>query len=114
MRNDTVLEKIITRVLCSIILFFFEKRAVYEIMWKNTAQRGRPQMTMWRTRWITQTTNTHTHTHSEYVTLTGLPLQQWLNERPSMLRYTYIACIILVFKVSIPIYLLQIHVLPLR
>jgi hypothetical protein len=24
--------------------FFFENRAVYEIMWKNTAQPGRPQI----------------------------------------------------------------------
>jgi hypothetical protein len=26
--------------------FFFENRAVYEIMWKNVAVRGRPQMTI--------------------------------------------------------------------
>jgi hypothetical protein len=26
-------------------IFFFENRAVYEIMWKNIVQRGRPQMT---------------------------------------------------------------------
>jgi len=25
---------------------FFENRAVYEIMWKNTAERGRPQTTI--------------------------------------------------------------------
>jgi hypothetical protein len=30
--------------------------------------------------------------HWEYVTLNGFPLQQRLHERPSMLRYTYIAC----------------------
>jgi hypothetical protein len=28
--------------------FFFENRAVYEIMWKNTVQPGRPQMAIWR------------------------------------------------------------------
>jgi hypothetical protein len=28
--------------------FFFENRAVYEIMWKNTVERGRPRMTIWR------------------------------------------------------------------
>ena len=34
-----------------------------------------------------------THIHSEYVTLIAIPLQQWLHERPSMLRYTYITCV---------------------
>jgi hypothetical protein len=29
---------------------FFENRAVYEIMWKNTVQTGRPQTTIWRKR----------------------------------------------------------------
>jgi hypothetical protein len=26
--------------------FFFESRAVYEIMWKNVVERGRPQITI--------------------------------------------------------------------
>jgi len=26
------------------LFFFFENRAVYEIMWKNIVERGRPQM----------------------------------------------------------------------
>jgi len=61
-----------------------ENRAVYEIMWKNIVQRGRPQMTIWRMRiacWITKATNTH----SECVIRTEFPLQQWLQERASML-----------------------------
>ena len=44
-------------------LFFFQNRAVYEIMWKNIAERDRPQMTLWRmriTRWIGKATNKHT------------------------------------------------------
>ena len=48
--------------------FFSENRAVYEIMWKNMVQRGRPQMTIWRMRiacWITRAINTH----SEYIIL---------------------------------------------
>jgi hypothetical protein len=43
-------------------IFFFEGRAVYEIMWKNTVERGRPQMTIWWlpiTSWITKTADTH-------------------------------------------------------
>ena len=37
--------------------------------------------------WIPKATNTH----SQYVILNGFPLQQWLHERPSMLRHTHIA-----------------------
>jgi hypothetical protein len=43
---------------------FFENRAVYEIIWKNTVERGGPQMTIWRMRiacWITKA-NKHTQT----------------------------------------------------
>jgi hypothetical protein len=35
-----------------------------------------------------------TNTHSEYVIIIAFPLQQWLRERASTLRYTYIACIV--------------------
>jgi len=28
-------------------VFFFENRAVYEIMWKNIVERGRSQITVW-------------------------------------------------------------------
>ena len=36
---------------------FSENRTAYEILWKNIVKRGRPQMTIWRTRiacWITK------------------------------------------------------------
>jgi len=36
------------------------------------------------------------NTHSEYVTLIAFPLQQWLHESASVVRYTYIACLALV------------------
>jgi len=35
--------------------FFFENRAIYEIMWENVVERGRLQMATWRLRiacWI--------------------------------------------------------------
>jgi len=35
-----------------------------------------------------------TSTHSEYVTLTAFPLRQCLHERASMLRYTYVGCLV--------------------
>jgi len=36
-------ENIKTHILCSVTIF--ENRAVNEIMWKNTVQSGKPQMT---------------------------------------------------------------------
>ena len=75
------------------LLFFFENCAVYEILWRNTVDPGRPQMIIWRMRtasWIPKATNTH----SEYLMLTAFPLQQWLHKRASMLRYTYISCLV--------------------
>jgi len=55
MFQTKVVEKIKTYILCSMV-FFFENRAVYQIMWKNVVEPGRPQMTIWRMRiayWIT-------------------------------------------------------------
>jgi len=54
-------------------------------MWKNTVERDRPQMTIWRMRfvyWITKATNVH----SQYVILIAFPLQHRLQERSSMWR----------------------------
>ena len=61
MFQTKVVEKIKTHFMFSI--FFFENRAVYEIMWENTVQRGRPKTTIWCKRiasWIHRATNTHT------------------------------------------------------
>jgi len=46
----------------------------------------------WRTR-IASWINKATKPHSEYVILFAFPLQQWLNERASMLRPMYTACL---------------------
>ena len=73
--------------------YFFLNPAVYEVMWKNIAERGRPQMTIWRMRiacWIPKIINTH----SDCVMLLAFPLQQWLHECASTLRYTLIACLV--------------------
>jgi hypothetical protein len=62
-------------------------------MWKNIVERGKPQLKMWRMRialWTTKATNTH----SQYVILIAFPLQQWLHERASLIRYTYIVCLV--------------------
>ena len=57
-----VVEKIETHVSCSVTPPP-EYRAVYEKMWKNIVEWGRPQMAIWRMRivcWITKATNTLT------------------------------------------------------
>jgi len=62
-------------------------------MWKNIVGRDRPQMTTWRMRiacWI----NRAADTHSEQKILIAFPRQQWLRERSSLLRYTYMACLV--------------------
>ena len=89
MFQTKVVEKIKTH-----FVFFPENYTFYEIMWKNIVERGNPQMTIWRMRiacWIPKATNTH----SGCVILVTFPLQQWLHERASVLRYTYIVCLVL-------------------
>ena len=85
-----VVEKIKTHVLGS-VTFFSQK------MWKNIVERGGPHMTIWRMR-IACRIPKATNTHSEYVILIAFPQRQRLHERSSMLRYTYIAYLVLFFK----------------
>ena len=73
--------------------FFFRKLCR---LWDNLARNcrvGSPQMTIWRMRiacWIPKATNTH----SVCVILIAFPLQQWLHERYSMLRYMCFASLV--------------------
>ena len=56
-------------------------------------------MAIWHMRtacWIPKTTNTH----SEYVIPIAFPLQQWLHERASTLRYTYTAGVVTSYTTS--------------
>jgi len=48
--------------------FFFENRAVYEIMWNNIVVPSRPQMSLWRMR-IACSMPKDTNTLSKYVIL---------------------------------------------
>jgi hypothetical protein len=77
--------------------FFFENRAFYGIIQKNTVEPDRPKMTVWRMRisfWITKATNIQ----PEYITFIALSGQQWLHERASMLRYTYIVSLVTKYR----------------
>ena len=55
-----------------------ENRAVYERMWKNIVERGRPQMAIWRMR-IACRIPKATNTQSEYVTFIDFLLQKRLH-----------------------------------
>jgi hypothetical protein len=66
-------------------------------MWKNIVEPDMPQMTILRMR-IARCIPKATDTHTEYVILIAFPLQQWLHERASMLRYTHISCLISFFS----------------
>ena len=72
MFQTKVVEKIKTNILCTVV-FFFGNRAVYEIMWKNTVEPDRPQMTIWRIR-IACCLPTARDTHSGYVIFIAFPL----------------------------------------
>jgi hypothetical protein len=78
----------------SSIFFFFY--AIYEIMWKNMVQPGRPQMTIWRMR-IVCCVHKATDTHAEYVILIAVPQQQWLHECASMLCYMHVAYLVCIW-----------------
>jgi hypothetical protein len=80
-------------------LFFFENLTFYEMMWRHISEPVRPEITMWSMRiacWITKTKSTL----SQYVILIAFPPQQWLQERASLLRDTYIACLVLTWHES--------------
>ena len=98
MFQTKVVERNKTSILC--LTTFIRKSVVCEITWKNTAEPGRPQMTIWRMRiacWIPKTK----YTSSEYVILIVFLLQQWLHERASMLRCTYIAASFFIINIEI-------------
>jgi len=60
---------------------------------KNIVEPDMPQTTIWRTCiacWIPKATKTH----KRHVMFIVFPLQQWLKERASVLRYTYIDCLV--------------------
>ena len=73
MFQTKLVHKIKTHILCSIIFFFFENRAVYVIMWgKRGKVRQVTDETIQRMRiatWILQATNTH----SEYCNISRFP-----------------------------------------
>jgi len=94
--QTNVVEEMKTHILYSISCFGKSSR-----LWDNLesiAERVRPQMTIWRMRiacWTPRASNTH----SGCLMLIAFPQHQWLHERASMLRYTYIAWLVSIYVV---------------
>jgi hypothetical protein len=92
MFQTIVVEKIKTRILCSIT--FFENRAVYGTMRRHAAMPDRPQKAIWRMSigcCITKAKNTN----SQYIILIALLLQKWFHEPIlPILHYTYVASLL--------------------
>jgi hypothetical protein len=88
-----VVEKINTHILCSITF----PPPKFVPFWHNVEKKymagpARLQLT-WHMRnacWIPKITNTH----SEYVIRFAFPLENWLHECVSMLRYTHFVCLV--------------------
>ena len=99
--------------------FFSENRAFCEIMPKNTGKLERQHKTIWRRvlNWISKTTSEQTQAHTltlphiyalaqsracshtqQYVMPIVFPLQQWFRKPFLILRYTYIACLVLLLR----------------
>jgi hypothetical protein len=78
-----------------IFLTLFENRAVYEIMWKNIVEPDKIRMIIRRLRFACQLPKV-TNTQSEYVILIAFPLQQWLHECHSVLRYRILFVLLIV------------------
>ena len=88
MFRTKVVENIKTHILCSITCF--RKSCLYGENWSRNGQATDANITGHKRIgcWITKAKNVN----SEYVILIAFPLQQWLHEDASLLRYAYIDC----------------------
>jgi hypothetical protein len=89
-----VVEKIKRHILFSVTFFPISCRLWDKV--EKYCRAGQATKTIWGMRiacWVTKATDTH----SEYAILIAFPLQQLLHERASMLRYTRIACFVIVY-----------------
>ena len=91
-----VVEKIKTHVLLSVTCF--RKSCLSRDNVESTVEPDRPQI-IWPMHiacWIPNATNTH----SDYTIVIAFALQECLNERASVLRYTFIVCLFIESLVS--------------
>jgi hypothetical protein len=80
MFQTKVVEKIKTHISCS--MTFSKHFEIYEIMWKNSVELGRPQMTIWCmgiSYWIPNTSNTLRICNIHCFSTATMVAQIWLN-----------------------------------
>jgi hypothetical protein len=92
MFQTKIVDKIKTQI--CVQKLFSENRAGFQITWKNMAHPERPQMIIEYVTCALHTRYLRLHTHTKYVILIAVPWQQWLREWVSVLRCTYIACVV--------------------
>jgi len=70
-------------------------------MWKTRGSAGLPtdDTIIWHMRFACFGTKA-TKTHIEYVIIIAFPWHQWSSERTSVLRYTYIDCLVIIQRGS--------------
>jgi len=93
-RNEKVVERIKTHTFSSITIFN-KNLAIYEIMRKKICRAGQAaDGNIIRRMRISCRISEATNTYSECVIHIAFPLQHWLHERASILRYMYITCLV--------------------
>jgi len=86
-------EKIKTNILCSLTVFRKSCRLCDKVE-KHDRERQSTDDNIIRYMRIACGIPKTTNTQSEYVILIACPRQHWLHERASVLRYTYVACLV--------------------
>jgi hypothetical protein len=105
--SENFVQKIKTHILCSVI-YFSEKRAVYEIMWENIVDWGRPQMAIWGmrfARWIPEATNTHSKNVTTYCSSTKIRVNP--TEQNITFFVHYLSCLLLSLTISNLVFITQ-------
>ena len=97
MFQTNVLEKIKTRILCSMTSrkSYFMKNRTFMRKWRKkygTSRQVTADIVIRRMRFACGITEA-TDKHSEYVIIIAFPLKQWLQDGASMLRNTYSGCL---------------------
>jgi hypothetical protein len=97
-----VVKKIKILILCSVTFPRKSCRLWYNVEKYGGIKVATDNMAHVRYVWVGKATRAcaraHTHTEILYAILIAFPWQEWFRECSSMLRYTYIACLVFVYS----------------
>ena len=74
-------------------IYFFENRAVYDNVEKYCGEGRATDVNMAHAHCML---DNYGYKHAQYAIFIGLPHQQWLHERASVLPYTCISCLVII------------------